>query len=235
MHVVDEVTCRISSVENLSGNVLRIKLELTREGFMYRAGQYIDLVLPDGSKRSFSIANRPQDDGLIELHVRQLPGGLFIQKVLDSQHQEGELSIEGPFGNLYFRDEQDCHSPAILIASGTGFSSFKAMLEQLVAEGIQRPIHLYWGVRFKCDLYLHHWVLQQMASMPNLHYVPVLSEAKLEDHWSGRTGYVHHAVMDDFPNLNGFQVYACGAPVVVELAKRDFVLRCGLPDDQFFC
>lgn len=236
MHVADRVTCRISNMENLSEDILRITLELAHGSFMYRAGQYIDLVLSDGSRRSFSIANRPQRNGLIELHIRQLPGGLFIQKVLDTLHQEGELSVEGPFGEFYLRDQpQDCHSPAILIASGTGFSPFKAMIEELAAEGIQRPVHLYWGGRFKDDLYLQHWVHQQMASMPHLLYVPVLSEARLEDHWSGRTGYVHHAVMNDFPNLNDYQVYACGSPIMVQSARADLVKHCRLPAAQFFC
>lgn len=236
MHVVDKVVCRIFSVEALSADILRIQLKLDGDGFTYRAGQYLDLVLPDGSKRSFSIANRPHHSGVIELHIRQLPGGHFIQKVLDTRHGGGELSVEGPFGDFYFRHRpQDRYTPVILIASGTGFSPFKAIIEELAETGIQRPVHLYWGGRTQDDLYLQHWVLQQVASMPRLLYVPVLSEAKAEDQWTGRTGYVHHAVMDDFPNLSNFQVYACGSPVVVQSARSDLTKHRGLPAEQFFC
>ena len=90
------------------------------------------------------------------------------------------------------------------------------------------------GCRSKADLYLHDWALQAAAEMPNLRYVPVLSEATPNDAWSGRTGLVHQALMTDLPDLSGHEVYACGAPIMVESARRDFVARCGLPDDEFY-
>ncbi|RJG06520.1 hypothetical protein D3870_11305 [Noviherbaspirillum cavernae] len=235
MHVVDKVACRISSVEALSADILGIKLALADEGFLHRSGQYLDLVLPDGSKRSFSIVNRPDREGTVELHVRQPPGGGFIREVLDTRQRGGELAIEGPFGEFHFRDRpQDRHVPVIFLASGTGFSPFKAMIEDLVAARNRRPVHLYWGGRIKDDFYLHDWVTRQAEAMPALAYVPVLSEAKAGDAWTGRTGFVHHAVIVDFPDLRDFHVYTCGAPVVVESARRDFVTRCGLPEDSFF-
>jgi CDP-4-dehydro-6-deoxyglucose reductase, E3 len=93
---------------------------------------------------------------------------------------------------------------------------------------------LYWGARRQADLYMHDWAQQAAADMPNLRYVPVLSEATVADAWQGRTGFVHQAVMQDWPDLSGHQVYACGAPVMVESAERDFVARCGLPPEEFY-
>lgn len=233
---IDNVACRISSVEALSADILGIKLALEDKDFRHCSGQYLDLVLADGSKRSFSIANRPNREGTIELHVRQRPGGGFIQEVLDTWRRSRELAIEGPFGEFRFRDRpQDCDVPVIFLASGTGFSAFKAMIEDLAATDKRRRVHLYWGGRIRDDLYLDDWVARQAAAMPALTYVPVLSEAKTDDRWNGRTGFVHQAVMDDFPDLHDFHVYACGAPVVVQSARRDFVERCGLPHDSFFC
>jgi CDP-4-dehydro-6-deoxyglucose reductase len=93
---------------------------------------------------------------------------------------------------------------------------------------------LYWGCRRKADLYQDDWCRQTALDMPTLRYVPVLSEPQAEDGWSGRTGFVHEAVMADWPDLSQHQVYACGAPVMVESAQRDFVARCALPEDSFF-
>jgi CDP-4-dehydro-6-deoxyglucose reductase len=121
----------------------------------------------------------------------------------------------------------------VLLASGTGFAPIKAILEEMRFKGIARPAVLYWGCRSRQDLYLHDWMLEFAAQMPQLRYVPVLSDPRDSDAWTGRTGFVHHAVMADFPDLSAHQVYACGAPVMVESAQRDFVERCGLPPEEF--
>lgn len=235
MHEKNRLNCRILSVKNLSGNILILTFELQGAGFKYRAGQYIDLVLSDGSKRSFSIANKSHSDNIIELHIRYQFNGIFVSQLLDSLHQENSLVMEGPFGDLYFRNTSlECQVPSIFIASGTGFSTFKAIIEEATLQKIQRPLYLYWGGRTKDDLYLKDWVHQQKSHLSQLFFVPVLSEAKLEDQWSGRIGYVHHAVMEDFDDLSSFQVYVCGAPVVVESARRDLVLQRSLSVDNFF-
>jgi CDP-4-dehydro-6-deoxyglucose reductase, E3 len=122
----------------------------------------------------------------------------------------------------------------ILLASGTGFAPIKAIVEQMQHKALARPAVLYWGARRKADLYLHDWCERAAAEMPNLRYVPVLSEAAAEDEWQGRTGFVHRAVMADWPDLSGHQVYACGVPVMVESAQRDFVATCALPADEFY-
>ena len=140
--------------------------------------------------------------------------------------------MEGPLGSFFLREDGD--KPIVLLASGTGFAPIKAIIEHMRSAGIARPALLYWGCRRKADLYLHGWAQQAAASMPNLRYMPVLSDAPPEDAWDGRTGFVHQAVMADLPDLSGHEVYACGTPVMVEAAQRDFSARCGLPADAFY-
>ena len=121
----------------------------------------------------------------------------------------------------------------VLLASGTGFAPLKALIEHMQAKGITRTATLYWGGRRPADLYMDPWVQAKLAEMPHLRYVPVVSDALAEDGWTGRTGFVHQAVLQDQPDLSGHQVYACGAPIVVESAKRDYT-QAGLPEDEFF-
>ena len=136
---------------------------------------------------------------------------------------------------MLFRSlREDSDKPMILLASGTGFAPIKAIIEQLEAKASQRKAVLYWGCRARADLYMHDWAAAAAGRMPNLRYVPVLSEARPEDAWAGRSGLVHQAVMHDQPDLSGWQVYACGVPIMVESAQRDFVMKCGLPDDEFY-
>ena len=195
----------------------------------------LEFILRDGARRSYSMANAPDSLGsppAIELHLRHMPGGKFTDHVFTAMKEKDILRMEGPFGSFFLRD--DSAKPMILLASGTGFAPIKAIIQLLQHKGIQRPAVLYWGCRKKADLYQHDWCLDAAAGMPSLRYVPVLSEPAAEDEWSGRTGFVHQAVMADWPDLSGHQVYACGAPVMVEAAERDFVARCGLPADEFY-
>jgi CDP-4-dehydro-6-deoxyglucose reductase len=168
----------------------------------------------------------------IELHIRHMPGGRFTEHVFTAMKEKEILRMEGPFGSFFLREESS--KPIVLLASGTGFAPIKAILEHMQHKAITRPTALYWGARRKADLYLHDWALAAAAQMPNLRYVPVLSEATADDAWDGRRGFVHHVVMSEHPDLSGHQVYACGAPVMVESAERDFVERCGLPAEEFF-
>jgi CDP-4-dehydro-6-deoxyglucose reductase len=195
----------------------------------------VELILRDGARRSYSMANAPHDLGsppAMELHIRHMPGGKFTDQVFGTLKEKDILRMEGPFGSFFLRE--DSAKPMILLASGTGFAPIKAIIQQLQHLGSNRPTVLYWGCRRKADLYQHAWCEQMAAEMPNLRYVPVLSEPAAEDAWTGRTGFVHQAVMADFADLSGHQVYACGAPVMVESAQRDFVDRCNLPADEFF-
>ncbi len=227
---------RVLSIERPSTDVAVLKLQLpANQNLQYRAGQYVEFILRDGARRSYSMANAPHKLGsppAIELHLRHMPGGKFTDHVFAAMKERDILRMEGPFGSFFLREESV--KPMILLASGTGFAPIKAMIEQLQHKASDRPAVLYWGCRRKADLYQHAWCEQAAQEMPQLSYVPVLSEATAEDAWTGRRGFVHQAVMADWPDLSGHQVYACGAPVMIEAAQRDLVQRCGLPEDEFF-
>ena len=232
---IRKMPSRVTTIARPAPDVAILQMQLpANDKLQYHAGQYVEFILRDGSRRSYSMANAPhtQDDKPgIELHLRHLPGGKFTDHVFTAMKEKDILRMEGPFGSFFLRESD---KPMILLASGTGFAPIKAILEHLQHTKSQRHAELYWGCRSKADLYLHDWALQMAASMPNLKYVPVLSEPKPEDAWTGRTGFVHQAVMHDHPNLLNHQVYACGVPIMVESAKRDFVMKSGLPDDEFY-
>jgi CDP-4-dehydro-6-deoxyglucose reductase len=226
---------RLLQISRPAADVALLRLQLpANQRFQYHAGQYVEFILRDGARRSYSMANAPSRLGsppAIELHLRHLPGGLFTDQVFSTLKEKDILRMEGPFGSFLLRESA---KPMILLASGTGLAPVKALIEQMQDEAIQRPAVLYWGCRGPQDLYLHDWALQAAEQMPNLRYVPVLSEPPADGRWSGRTGLVHQAVMADLPDLSGHQVYACGVPVMVDAAQRDFSALCQLPPDEFF-
>jgi CDP-4-dehydro-6-deoxyglucose reductase len=160
-----------------------------------------------------------------------MPGGKFTDPVFSTMKEKDILRAEGPYGSFFLREDSD--KPMVLLASGTGFAPIKALIEHMQHRGITRPATLYWGGRRPADLYMSDWVQAQLALMPQLRYVPVVSNATSEDAWTGRTGFVHQAVLQDHPDLSLHQVYACGAPIVVDSARRDYVLA-GLPEAEFF-
>jgi CDP-4-dehydro-6-deoxyglucose reductase len=168
----------------------------------------------------------------IELHIRHLPGGKFTDHVFGAMKEKEILRIEGPYGSFFLRE--DSQKPIVLLASGTGFAPIKSLIEHMKFKAIDRPATLYWGGRRPEDLYMDSWLRAQLPELPNLHYVPVVSNAVPEDNWTGRTGFVHRAVLEDFADLSGHQVYACGAPIVVESAKRDYMDEAGLLEEEFF-
>ena len=233
---VRKMPSRVTRIDRPAPDVAILQMQLpANDRLQYHAGQYVEFILRDGARRSYSMANAPHtqvDKPGIELHLRHLPGGKFTDHVFTTLKEKDILRMEGPFGSFFLREDSD--KPMILLASGTGFAPIKAMIEHLIWKASQRKAVLYWGARSRADLYLHDWALAATERMANLQYVPVLSEAKPEDEWTGRTGFVHQAVMHDHPNLLQHQVYACGAPIMVDSAQRDFVARCGLPDDEFY-
>ena len=234
-HPVLKMPTRVLAIDFPAPDVALLRLQLpANQNFQYRAGQYLEFILRDGARRSYSMANAPGNLGTppsIELHLRHLPGGLFTDQVFGTLKVKDILRVEGPYGSFFLRESEQ---PMILLASGTGFAPVKAIVEQLQARGDPRPTTLYWGCRGRVDLYLHDWALQAAAAMPSLRYIPVLSEPAAGDGWTGRTGLVHQAVMADWPDLCAHQVYACGAPVMVDAAQRDFIARCALPAEAFF-
>ncbi len=233
---VRKMPARVMAIARPAPDVAVLTLQLpANEVLRYHAGQYVEFILRDGARRSYSMANAPHtqaDKPAIELHIRHMPGGKFTEHVFGAMKEKEILRLEGPFGSFFLREDSD--KPIVLLASGTGFAPIKAIIEHLEFKGLTRPTLLYWGCRSKADLYLHDWAEAAAARLPNLRYVPVLSEPKPEDGWKGRTGLVHQAVMADLPDLSGHQVYACGAPIMVESAQKDFLARCGLPADEFY-
>jgi CDP-4-dehydro-6-deoxyglucose reductase len=226
---------RVLSLQRAAADVMVLRLQLpANQNLQYRAGQFIEIILRDGARRSYSMANASHNLGsppALELHLRHLPGGKFTDHVFTQMKDKEILRIEGPFGSFFLREESP--KPIVLLAAGTGFAPIKALIEHMQLKAIDRPAVLYWGCRKRADLYLHEWAEAAAAKMPNLRYVPVLSESAGEG-WVGRSGLVHRAVMDALPDLSGHQVYACGAPVMVESARNDFVAHCGLPADEFY-
>jgi CDP-4-dehydro-6-deoxyglucose reductase len=233
---IKRMPSRVISLEKKSHDVIALKLQLpASDTLQFKAGQYIEFILRDGARRSYSMASAPHfaaESKTLELHLRHMPGGRFTDHVFGEMKEKEIQRIEGPFGSFYLRE--DSAKPMILLASGTGFAPIKAIIEQMQHSGSTRAATLYWGGRRPADLYMNDWVLAQVAVMPNLRYVPVVSNALPEDAWAGRTGFVHQAVMADFPDLSAHQVYACGAPVVVDSAQTDFVKSCRLPEDEFY-
>ncbi|OYT93473.1 MAG: CDP-6-deoxy-delta-3,4-glucoseen reductase [Burkholderiales bacterium PBB3] len=230
---IKKMPTRVSSMRKASDDVMVIQLQLpANDMFAYRAGQYVEFILRDGARRSYSMANAPHLGPGVELHIRHMPGGKFTDHVFGAMKEKEILRIEGPFGSFFLREDSD--KPIILLASGTGFAPVKALIEHMQHQGIARKVVLYWGARKPSDLYMQDWVQNQLATIPTLSFVPVVSDASESDAWSGRTGFVHQAVMQDFPDMRAYQVYACGAPIVVESARADFVALCGLDSDEFF-
>lgn len=229
---IQNIPVRVVRLEKLTPDVMQVMLKpASAIRFHYFAGQYIDIVLKDGRRRSFSIANSPDNNsGLIELHIRHVPGGEYTAYVFDEMRLKDMIRISGPYGFFYLREETD--RPIVLVAGGTGFGPIKSIVEYAFERGIKRPIHLYWGVRSKVDIYLDRLVSQWLQH-ENYSYTPVLSEPKDGDHWPGKTGYVHEAVIQDYSDMSGLDVYAAGPPPMINEAKIAFADR-GLPDERFF-
>jgi CDP-4-dehydro-6-deoxyglucose reductase, E3 len=234
---IKKLPARVASLTRAAPDVAIIRLQLpATERLQYLPGQYVELILKDGRRRSYSMAGAPGVEDQVDLHIRHTPGGVFSDHVFGAgptQMKERDiLRFEGPFGSFFLRDESS--KPMVLVASGTGFAPIKAILEYAALKAIDRPMTLYWGGRRPQDLYMDELARGWEESLPSFRYVPVVSDAVDSDRWTGRSGFVHRAVLDDFADLSDYQVYACGAPVVVDAARRDFVAERGLPADEFY-
>lgn len=215
------IPARVESIERLNHDVLRLRLALP-ESFrlQFLAGQYIDIILKDGRRRSFSIANAPHDDHFIELHIRHIDGGRFTTELFEHLHDNDIFRIEGALGSFFLRDHDT--RPVIFMAGGTGFAPVKGIIEDTIARGISRVMHLYWGVRSREDLYLHELAQTWAQQYPNIRYTAVLSDPKPTDNWHGRSGFVHLAISHDFPNLSAYEIYASGSPAMVYAGRDSF-------------
>jgi CDP-4-dehydro-6-deoxyglucose reductase, E3 len=221
----------VERMDRLAPDVMRLTLALPDEDPMtFVAGQYINIVLPDGQRRAFSFANPPHDNARIELHVRRIPGGRFTGHVFTQMKVGDELQFEGPLGGFRLSGRD---TPLLLVAGATGFAPIKSIVEDAFHRGIRRPMWLYWGVRHRADLYMLDQALQWQAQHAHFHVVPVLSDATPADAWTGRRGLVHEAMLADFPDLRGHEVYVCGSVKMVEAAVPAFV-ALGLSEEACF-
>lgn len=244
--------CRIERLQRLAPEVMAVFLSLPpHETFHFVAGQYLDIMLPQNRRRSFSIANAPHQSPWLELHVRRVASGEFTQQLFSGMQEKTLLRIEGPLGQFWFRRESP--RPALLIGGGTGYAPLRSMLHDLLGRGDRRPLHLYWGAQQRHDLYEDAQLRALCAQHPNLTYTPVLSDPQDEPGsapWTGRTGLVHEAVLEDYaaagerppnepadtaprPPLSRFDVYVSGPPAMVETVREELTRR-GLPEAQLY-
>lgn len=217
-----QLPCRIERIEDLCHDVRRLYLRTPGEERLdLLAGQYIDILLRGGRRRSFSLANPPHDNELLELHIRRVPGGKFTSYLFDEIEPETLLRFEGPLGEFYLRERSA--SPILMMGGGTGFAPLKGMIEHAFHIGIERPIHLYWGARTRRDLYLDELPRRWAQEHDNFQYTPVLSEPKSEDGWLGPTGLIHSVLLEDYPDLDEFDIYMSGPPGMIEVGMREFL------------
>lgn len=230
---IKKMPTRVARLDRAADDVMIVSLQLpANERLQYKAGQYIEFLLKDGRRRSYSMANAPHLDDHLTLHIRHMPGGVFTDHVFGAMKEREILRFEGPLGTFFLREDSD--KPMVLLASGTGFAPIKAIVEHAIHQNSGREMVLYWGGRRPKDLYMHALCEEWARTVPHFRYFPVVSDAQPEDGWNGRTGFVHQAVMADLPDLSGYQVYACGNPAMVDAARSDFVARCKLPEEEFY-
>lgn len=228
---VKTLPCRVEKLERPAPDVMVMYLRLpANERLQFLAGQYIDVLQKNDKPRSFSLANAPHDDEFLQLHIRNIPGGTFTHHIFTQTKERDILRFTGPLGTFFLREDSD--KPILFVASGTGFAPIKAIIEHALHVGLKRPMHFYWGARTLADLYMLDMARHWEAS--GIRFTPVLSEPLDTDHWQGRTGFVHQAVLDDYADLSAYQTYVCGAPIVVESAHRDFTTLRNLPQEEFF-
>jgi CDP-4-dehydro-6-deoxyglucose reductase len=229
---VKTLPCRVARMERVTHDVMVLYLKLPQQQrLQFLAGQYIDILLRDGRRRSFSLANAPHDDAFLQLHVRHVPDGYFTGYVFNRMQEKDLLRFRGPLGTFFLREDSD--RPMILVAGGTGFAPIKGMVEHALHVGLKRPLHLYWGARARRDLYMDDLARSWAEDHALIRYAPVLSQPAADDRWEGLTGWVHEAVLADYPDLSGYEVYASGPPPMVDAVKASFVER-GLPPERLF-
>lgn len=231
----DIVKAIVADMRLAAPDVMILSLRLPpRKSLRYSSGQYVDVLLPDGVRRSYSLATpaRPEGNWELELHVRHSPGGVFTDQVFGAMKGREVLTLCGPQGTFFLREDSD--KPIILVASGTGYAPVRSLLQHALEVAPHRGISLYWGGRTQADLYMADEPAQWADLHERVRFVPVLSDPRPQEAWTGRTGFVHQAVMADFPDMSSMQVYACGAPIMVDAARRDFVETCRLPGEEFF-
>ncbi|MXS81095.1 CDP-4-dehydro-6-deoxyglucose reductase [Nitrosomonas eutropha] len=236
---VRTMPCRVHKLEHVASDVMIIYLKLpANERLQFLPGQYIDILMKDGQRRSFSLANAPGNDEFLQLHTRNYAGGVFSEYVFSYMKEKDILRFEGPLGSFFLHDTPKNDTPIIFLVGGTGFAPVKSMLEYLFYTENTRfkhnKIKLYWGARTRDGLYLNDLAKKWEEENKNFSYIPVLSEPLLTDNWQGKNGLVHQAVMEDMDTLSDCQVYACGAPAMVKAAFDNFTSQRNLQEENFF-
>jgi CDP-4-dehydro-6-deoxyglucose reductase len=220
---VRKMPARVIGKSRVAPDVMLLQLRLpAAQRLQFLAGQYLEILLPDGKRRAFSIASPPQSEDIIELHVRHVEGGGFTSWVFDELEVRDILRLEAPLGTFFVRND-DPDRPMIMVGGGTGFAPLKSMIEDLLAHGDARPLHLFWGARTAAELYMHDRVLRWARQQANISYTSALSESGEAAQGDSFTGLVHEAVLDAYPDLSGFDIYISGPPAMVETGRDAFV------------
>lgn len=194
----------------------------------FRAGQFLDVHLPGGDTRPYSLANAPQHNDAAQLHVRTEPGGRFSEEIAGRLRPGDTLTVETPFGESLVDDGDE---PLLLLATGTGFAPAKSIVEDQIARRRRRPVHLYWGGRTEEDLYFAGLASRWATRYEWFRFTPVLSRPPAG--WRGATGWVQHAALADHPDLSGHEVYACGSEAMTTTALATLTEQAGLREDRF--
>ena len=224
--------CKVTGKELLCHDVVRLYLKLPEaRPLRFRAGQYLDILTADGARRSFSIASPPHQATRLELHVRHVEGGEFTHYIFHDLKEKTIWRIEAPLGSFYLREQSD--RPILLMGGGTGFAPLKGIIEHAIHIGLKRPMHLFWGVRSRRDLYLPELPRRWAMEHANFQFTPVLSEPVPEDHWQGETGFVHEALLRAYSDLAAYEIYMGGPPAMIRAAGDAFMERGARPERMF--
>lgn len=230
MPPIIKMPVRVSEITKPAEDVAVVRFEIPKtKTFQFLPGQFVELTLKNGITRCYSMANGV-DESFLEFHIRHVPNGQFTTNVFNEMKPKDVLKLQGPLGSFFLRE--DTEKPIIFLASGTGMAPIASIIKHMQKHKIDRPTSIYWGCRSQKDLYLDHWLQVLAKDRANLNYFPVLSEP--DDSWKGKKGFVHEAVLSDCSDLSDFQVYACGAPPMIEAAKRDFLAKRNLPQNEFY-
>ncbi|WP_025139827.1 2Fe-2S iron-sulfur cluster-binding protein [Achromobacter sp. DH1f] len=205
---------QVHRIAPLCDDVIHLTLALPPDTPLdYAPGQYMNVLLPDGETRSFSMASAPAGN-LVDFHVRRIPGGRYTDHWLGQAQAGAPLEIEAPLGVFSYHEED--WRPMIMLATGTGIAPIKAILESLLDNDDCPPVTLYWGMRTEADLYLRQEIESWAGRLYEFNFVPVLSRAGAD--WPGRRGHVQQAVLQDHADLSEHAIYLCGAPAMVSEA-----------------
>lgn len=221
------VTCNVDSIKKLNNSLYRIFLSPAQK-VVYKAGQYLSIVMGEKDKRHFSIANKPCGEK-IELHISALPENRYAMEVIEKMQSEGQIEAEVGCGVAYLREESK--RPIILMAGGTGFPYVKSIVEQIIHLQLENPVYLFWGVKECSHFYFENEVVSWAEKHENIHYHPVVELPEMQ--WDGHEGYVHHALLNEFDNLIDFDIYIVGPFEMAKVAREAFVKQGALVDRVF--